>query len=196
VESGEEILPAVVPAVIHQYRYRPDTCGCIITQTHDDLANTWSGVPEFKCLTHASVPDGQLHEVISGAVGENKRKNLARSALLALDDFADVVIREGGSVGREFPDGLEMRWEFIGGGARSLEVRLDPEDGSTARALAVLSALPLGERTPAVTVLIEQYQTRQAALQNRIRSGMTARRQALNAGFDSQFGAGRVSVRV
>lgn len=61
-------------------RWRPDTCRCVIIQTHDpadpSVEISLSRV-EQKCPAHAALTDAEVWEAVwSYPTGENRRKNL------------------------------------------------------------------------------------------------------------------------
>jgi hypothetical protein len=66
-------------------RWRPDTCGCVIIQTHDpaDLSVP-IGLSHFerKCPAHSALNDAEAWEAVFDAnVGENRRKNRIRNRI-------------------------------------------------------------------------------------------------------------------
>lgn len=66
-------------------RYRPDTCRCVIIQTHDP-ANPSVEIAlshvDYKCIAHAGLTDAQVWEAVcSFATGENRRKNRIRNRI-------------------------------------------------------------------------------------------------------------------
>ena len=111
---------------VRTYRWKPDTCECVITETHDDVANTWSGVPESKCPAHAAVADNALYGVLhTNPDGENKRKNLVHKALLETGSLSlsQTVIGPDGSGTLQFKPGIAFSWSWSGSnGSRVLTI--------------------------------------------------------------------------
>jgi|SRR6185503_6702820 len=109
-------------AAVRTYRWRPDTCACIIIETHDDVAQTWSGVPVSKCPAHAAVADNALYGVIQANTNsEGKRKNLVEKLLKETGSFGLTQLGPSGTV--EFKPGIVFSWQFTGSGeSRVLEI--------------------------------------------------------------------------
>ena len=104
--------------MIRTYRWQPDTCGCVITETHDDVLNVWSGIPEVggKCPVHSSVADASLYGVLhANADGENKRKNLIHKSLL--ESFVGTLSVSNPDGTFSFKSGVSFTWSFSGSGA-------------------------------------------------------------------------------
>jgi hypothetical protein len=99
--------------------WKPDTCGCIIEQTHDPQDSTY-GVKFSKvisrCSDHAIVPDDQLYGVIYANPGsDQKRKNLLEKYLLANGfNLSDATLNPDGSITYSWKPGIGYSWFFTG----------------------------------------------------------------------------------
>ena len=102
--------------------WHPDTCNCIIEQTHDPV-NPAYGV-QFskvvkKCLIHEAVPDNQLNDVIyANADSDQKRKNILESYILetAALGLSNTTLNPDGSTIRIWKSGVTYKWSFTGTG--------------------------------------------------------------------------------
>lgn len=177
--------------MIRNYRWRPDTCGCIIIETHDDEANTWSGVPESKCPAHASVPNQELYGVLhANPDGENKRKNQVHGMFLELDEYRDID-EEGNNV---LIAGLQMHYEFTGSGKdRVLEVWFDANDSIHARKANQLAVWE--GRSPKHQQAYKDAVAARDKLAQDLETAANKHRNDLHAKFDQQFGPGKVRIR-
>jgi hypothetical protein len=102
--------------------YHPDTCKCIIEQTHNPTDPAY-GI-QFsrvisKCTIHQAVPDDQLNGVIhSNPASDQKRKNLLEKYLLETGvalDISDATINPDGSTTYSWKSGISYNWSFVGG---------------------------------------------------------------------------------
>lgn len=119
--------------MIRHYRWKPDTCECVINQVHDDVLNLWSAEETFtnkqgkvfetvRCSAHASINDvEELYGVLyKNPDGENKVKNLMEKHFLEdsnagvseeVDDPSDSSKKI-----RRFKQGIKYTWRFEGTG--------------------------------------------------------------------------------
>lgn len=115
---------------ISRQAWTPDTCKCIIEETHDpDIADSVAfGQVTFKCPAHSTVLDADLYGVLMSNVdSEQHRKNLMEKFLKATVSLgvSDNVEQADGNMVREFKKGITYDWQFVGTGYfRRLDIKL------------------------------------------------------------------------
>lgn len=94
--------------------WRPDTCECVIEETHDPenaaYGVKFSAVIE-KCAIHIAVSDANLYGVVyANSDGENKRKNLVDQFLRETSALDLTVADADGSL--IYKRGVVFNWSF------------------------------------------------------------------------------------
>jgi len=83
--------------------WRPDTCGCVIEQTHDPEADPNPvGLSQVlsRCAAHTLLTDQEVWDAVwSFPVGENRRKNLIRNRIFTLHGVEIVSFTFSGTGG-------------------------------------------------------------------------------------------------
>jgi len=105
---------------IRTQNWHPDTCDCIIEQTHDP-DNPAYGV-QFskviqKCISHQNIADDQINNIVYANVdSEQKRKNGLYRKLLEDDALAlfEIVKNPDGTSVRQLKSGIGYNWSFQG----------------------------------------------------------------------------------
>lgn len=103
---------------LNTYRWKPDTCGCIIIEWHDTETHAWgTEAIERKCEAHANVSDEDLRNVICGHVdSEQQRIGSIRRALLhpALPFGYQRQHPTSGEMEQAIKDGVDVQISFEG----------------------------------------------------------------------------------
>jgi hypothetical protein len=101
--------------MVSEMIWRPDTCGCVLKETHDpedpSYGVRFAGVVT-KCPAHEAIPHTNLYGVVyANPDGENKRKNLVHKFLVEDPRLAHLARKDAkGSL--LLKDEVEYIWEF------------------------------------------------------------------------------------
>ncbi len=94
--------------------WRPDTCGCVIEETHDPQDSAYGvrfSAVISKCPVHAAVSDANLYGVIySNSDGENKRKNLLDKFLRETAALSLTTVDASGAF--NYKAGIVFNWSW------------------------------------------------------------------------------------
>lgn len=121
--------------------YWPDTCDCELEEYVENGEIT-GGKVRRKCDDHATVPDEEVYEVITGPTGENKRKNIMERILLGYEavdvGVAEDVTDERGNTIKQWKPGIKYEWSFSGTGKdRTLIYRVSGKKFTAAQKAAL-----------------------------------------------------------
>ncbi len=104
-------------------RWSPDTCKCVFDFDPDPNDDSNQILTEVinRCSDHDGLNGNALHQTV--LKGENQAKNKLHAKLLQIEEMAEDVVKDDGSIIRQFKKGVSFDWSFSGkDDARSITI--------------------------------------------------------------------------